>query len=94
MQSPDFVEGVSGWRMSCGRIELYGALYPITLGKLETPEPEHPAPFFISGGVTYISQAEIKLSLESRPVVIDEFTAQFSDPELQKGLSQSIQLLP
>ncbi|MDI2594096.1 DUF1983 domain-containing protein [Pseudomonas sp. 681] len=60
MQSPDFVEGVSGWRMSGGRIELYGAPYPIILGKLETLEPDQPKPFIVVDGVTYISQAEVE----------------------------------
>ncbi|UZE12772.1 DUF1983 domain-containing protein [Pseudomonas sp. B21-053] len=60
MQSQDFVEGVSGWRMSKGRIELYGSPYPIILGKLDTPEPEQPKPFVVIDGVVYISQAEVE----------------------------------
>lgn len=56
MQSSNFVEGVSGWRIADGRIELYGGLAPIILEK--APEPEQP--FVIVDGVTYISEAAIK----------------------------------
>ena len=63
MQSPDFVEGVSGWRLSKDRLELYGAHYPVILGKLDEPEPEvsekSPKPFIIVDGVTYIRQAKL-----------------------------------
>ncbi|WP_236185066.1 hypothetical protein [Pseudomonas protegens] len=56
MQSSNFVEGVSGWRIVDGRIELYGGPAPIILEK--APEPEQP--FVVVDGVTYISEAAIK----------------------------------
>nr|BFD43192.1 hypothetical protein FFPRI1PSEUD_46910 [Pseudomonas sp. FFPRI_1] len=56
MQSSNFVEGVSGWRIADGRIELHGGLAPIILEK--TPEPGQP--FVVVDGVTYISEAAIK----------------------------------
>ncbi|PUA41422.1 hypothetical protein C5U62_31800 [Pseudomonas protegens] len=56
MQSSNFVEGVSGWRIADGRIELYGGPVPLILGK--TPEPGKPS--VVVDGVTYISEAFIK----------------------------------
>lgn len=56
MQSSNFVEGVSGWRIADGRIELYGGPGPIILEK--TPEPGQP--FVVVDGITYISEAAIK----------------------------------
>ncbi|AZC30111.1 hypothetical protein C4K38_2151 [Pseudomonas chlororaphis subsp. piscium] len=64
MQSPDFVEGVSGWRLSKDRLELYGMASPVILGNLDAPESrsatDQPKPFIVIDGVTYISQAEIE----------------------------------
>ncbi|AVO58317.1 DUF1983 domain-containing protein [Pseudomonas chlororaphis] len=66
MQSPDFVEGVSGWRLSKDRLELYGGPDPLILGNLEAPElrsgsgAEQPKPFMVIDGVTYISEAEVE----------------------------------
>ncbi|GAB0077001.1 hypothetical protein TOC8171_24030 [Pseudomonas syringae] len=51
-------------------------------------------PLIVIDGVTDIRQADIKLIPESQPAVIDELTAQLSDPELQQCLLRSIQLLP
>ncbi len=51
-------------------------------------------PLTVIDGVTYIRQTDIKLILESQPAILDELTAQLSDPELQQCLLQSIQLLP
>ncbi|MBB1617122.1 hypothetical protein A9978_32200 [Pseudomonas sp. UMC65] len=56
MQSSNFVEGVSGWRIADGRIELYGGLAPIILEK--TPEPGKPS--VVVDGVTCLSEAFIK----------------------------------
>ncbi|POA52115.1 MULTISPECIES: phage tail tip fiber protein [unclassified Pseudomonas] len=56
MQSSNFVEGVSGWRIANGRIELYGGEAPIILEK--APEPGQP--FVVADGATYINEAIIK----------------------------------
>lgn len=63
MQSNNFVEGVSGWRMSRGLIEMYGGPAPIILGSLSEPEPEQPKPFIVVDGVTYINATCIKDAL-------------------------------
>ncbi|CAI8754049.1 DUF1983 domain-containing protein [Pseudomonas chlororaphis] len=64
MQSPDFVEGVSGWRLSKDRLELYGMASPVILGNLDAPESrsatDQSKPFIVIDGVTYINQAEVE----------------------------------
>ncbi|MBS4090425.1 DUF1983 domain-containing protein [Pseudomonas rustica] len=71
MQSNNFVEGVSGWRMGKGKIELYGGQYPVILGKLDEPAPKQvdvqPKPFIVVDGVVYISEAAVSdATIDSR----------------------------
>lgn len=64
MQSNDFVEGVSGWRLTAGKLEIYGGQDPVIIGNLDLPEDANPKPrpFFVVDGVTYLSEAFIKES--------------------------------
>ncbi|MFJ3121057.1 hypothetical protein ACIPI6_31525 [Pseudomonas protegens] len=68
MQSSNFVEGVSGWRIADGRIELYGGPAPIILEK--APGPGKPS--VVVDGVTYISEAFIKDGAITRTTVGDK----------------------
>ncbi|EIM15925.1 phage tail tip fiber protein [Pseudomonas chlororaphis] len=87
MQSPDFVEGVSGWRLSKDRLELYGMATPVILGRLDAPEPENgsasdqPKPFIVVDGVTYISEAEV----ERASITNAKIVAGLAEPIRQGG---------
>ena len=81
MQSNDFIEGVSGWRMARGRIEMYGGPVPIILGSLGDPEPEQPKPCIVVDGVTYINEA----SVEGRVAAQSCATAQLVNAVLKDG---------
>lgn len=81
MQSNDFIEGVSGWRMARGRIEMYGGPVPIILGSLGEPEPEQPKPYIVVDGVTYINED----SVEGRVAAQSCATAQLVNAVLKDG---------
>lgn len=62
MQSNDFIEGVSGWRLAPGKLEIYGGADPVIIGNLDASEAGdvQSKPFIVVDGVTYINAGFIK----------------------------------
>lgn len=77
MQSSNFVEGVSGWRIADGRIELYGGPGPIILESAK--EADEPQPFIVVDGVTYIREAFIKDGAITKAKIGDGWSVKVED---------------
>ncbi|AJO77784.1 hypothetical protein [Pseudomonas sp. MRSN 12121] len=77
MQSHDFVEGVSGWRLSKDKLELFGGPWPIIIGNLDAPERRSGAdqlkPFIVVDGATYIRKEEVDSASTSGPKLSDSW---------------------
>lgn len=77
MQSHNFVEGVSGWRLSKDKLELFGGPWPIIIGNLDAPESrsatEQPKPFIVVDGVTFIRKEEVDNASIASPKLSDDW---------------------
>jgi hypothetical protein len=86
MQSYDFVEGISGWRMSKGKIEMYGGPHQVILGQLDgdvDPRPADPVPFSVTvDGQVYINQAFIQDNAITNAKIVPEWSVKL---ELHNG---------
>ncbi|AJO76483.1 hypothetical protein [Pseudomonas sp. MRSN 12121] len=75
MQSHDFVEGVSGWRLSKDKLELFGGPWPIIIGNFDAPESRSATdqlePFIVTDGVTCLRKKEVDNASIASPKLSD-----------------------